>query len=338
MLLRLLKGTGPGVIFLIIVTLVAVWLSAFLKLHGHFSLYFDLNPMPLYGILSSLIGTNPLPGIIFSLALVSVMAFLIVNLNTTLFFINQRTFLPALIYILISGLFPQYQLLNPAIISAMFLMLAIRRIMEAYRVQGTAYSFFDAGILIGTGSLFYANLIWFGILIIIGIALLRTGNIKEIVISVIGLVTPYILTFGIYYLLGKDLKDLLSLLEYNLFGEQTDYVFIRLMVVAIIYIGFITRCKHRLSANGHEYEKDTGTKDFYFAYMGFFNIVGSLFYCACCISGNSLDNRYPVKLFPGTLFCICKKKLVTRNTLSNTCYSYRVNTDLLLLMNGLFYH
>lgn len=240
MLLRLLKGTGPGVIFLIIVTLVAVWFSAFLKLHGHFSLYFDLNPMPLYGILSDLIGTNPLPGIIFSLALVSVMAFLIVNLNTTLFFINQRTFLPALIYILISGLFPQYQLLNPAIISAMFLMLAIRRIMEAYRVQGTAYSFFDAGILIGTGSLFYANLIWFGILIIIGIALLRTGNIKEIVISVIGLVIPYILTFSIYYLLDKDLKDLLSLLEYNLFGEQTDYVFIRLMVVAIIYIGFIT--------------------------------------------------------------------------------------------------
>jgi hypothetical protein len=240
MLLRLFKGTGPGVIFLIIVTLLSVWFSAFFKLRGHFSLYFDLNPMPLYGVISSIIGTNPLPGIIFSLASVSLMSFLIVNLNTTLFFINERTFLPAFIYILISGLFPQYQLLNPAIFSALFLMLAIRRIMDAYRVQGTAYSFFDAGILIGTGSLFYANLIWFGILVIIGIALLRTGNIKEILISVIGLITPYILTFGIYYVLGKDLKDLWSILEYNLFGKRTVFEFTPLTIVAVIYLGLIT--------------------------------------------------------------------------------------------------
>jgi hypothetical protein len=237
MILRIFKGTGPGVIFLIIVTLLAVWASAFIKLQSHFSLYFDLDPMPLYGVLSYLIGTNPLPGIIFTLLLVSLVAFLMVNLNTSIIFINERTFLPAVIYILLSGLFPQYQLLNPAIFAAMFLILAIRRIMDAYRIPGTAYNFFDAGILIGTGSLFYAPLIWFGILVIIGIALLRTWNIKEIAISVIGLVTPYFLTFGVYYVLGRDLKDLLSVIDYNLFGKPTDYVFTRLTIVAIVFAG-----------------------------------------------------------------------------------------------------
>jgi hypothetical protein len=238
MLLRLFKGTGPGVILLIVLTLLVVWLSAFIKLKEQFSLYFDLSPMPLYGLIATLIGTNPLPGIVFSIALVALMAFFIVNLNTNLFFINERTFLPAFIYILISGLIPQFQLLNPAIFSAMFLMLAIRRIMEAYRVQGTAYSFFDAGLLIGTGSLFYANLIWFSVLLIIGLALLRTGDIKEIAISVIGLATPYFLTFGVYYILGKDLSELLSLIEYNLFGKQTFYVYTPLMIVALSLIGF----------------------------------------------------------------------------------------------------
>ncbi|MCX6253855.1 MAG: DUF6427 family protein [Bacteroidia bacterium] len=163
-----------------------------------------------------------------------------VNLNTIIFFINERTFLPALIYILLSGLFPQYQLLNPAIFAAMFLMLAIRRIVEAYRVPGIAYNFFDAGILIGIGSLFYANLIWFGLLILIGIAILRTGSIKEIALSFIGLVTPYILTFGIYYVLGKDIKDLLSLLEYNLFGKPAGYVFTRVTVIAVTFAGLST--------------------------------------------------------------------------------------------------
>jgi len=238
MLLRFFKGTGPGVIFLIIVTLLAVWVSPFFKLQGRFVLYFDLNPMPLYGIISSLIGTHPLPGIFLSIALVSWMAFLMVNLNTTLFFIHERTFLPAFIYILISGLIPQFQLLNPAIFSAIFLMLAIRRIMDTYRVQGTAYGFFDAGILISTGSLFYANLLWFGILIFVGIALLRAWNIKEPAISLIGLATPYIVTFGIYYILGKDLNELLSQLEYNLLGKHTTYDFTRLMIIASVYIGF----------------------------------------------------------------------------------------------------
>jgi hypothetical protein len=168
------------------------------------------------------------------------MAFLMVNLNTTVFFINERTFLPALIYILLSGLFPQYQLLNPAIFGAVFLMLAIRRIMESYRVQGIAYNFFDAGILIGLGSLFYANLIWFGLLVIIGIALLRTEGSKEIAISVIGLLTPFVLTFGIYYVSGKNVKDLLSLLEYNLFGKPADYVFTRLTIGAILFAGLST--------------------------------------------------------------------------------------------------
>jgi hypothetical protein len=240
MLLRLFKGTGPGTIFLIIVTVFAVWASAFIKLQSHFSLYFDLYPMPLYGILSNLIGTRPLPGIIFTLSLVILMAFLMVNLNSNIFFINERTFLPALIYILLSGLFPQYQLLNPAIFAAMFLMFAIRRIMGTYRIQGTAYNFFDAGILIGIGSLFYANLIWFGLLAVIGIALLRTESIKEIAISVIGLITPYILTFGIYYVLGKDIKKLLSLMEYNLFGIPAGYVFTRLTIVAVSFAGLST--------------------------------------------------------------------------------------------------
>ena len=240
MLLRQFKGTGPGTIFLIIVTLLAIWASAFIKLQSSFSLYFDLDPMPLYGILSNLIGTHPLPGIIFALSSVSLMAFLIVNLNTSSFFINERTFLPALIYILLSGLFPQYQLLNPAIFAAMFLMLAVRRIMESYRIPGIAYNLFDAGILIGIGSLFYANLIWFGLLLIIGIAILRTANIKEIAISVIGLVTPYAMTFGIYYVLGRDIKNLMSVLEYNLFDKPTSYVFTPLTVVAVAFAGLST--------------------------------------------------------------------------------------------------
>jgi hypothetical protein len=316
MLLRLFKRTGPGVIFVIVVTLLVVWASAFIKLQGRFSLYFDLDPMPLYGILSFLIGTHPLPGILFALSSVSLMAFLLVNLNTSLFFINERTFLPALIYILLSGLFPQYQLLNPAIFAAMFLMLAIRRILESYRIPGIAYNFFDAGILIGIGSLFYANLIWFGLLVIIGIALLRTGSITEIAISVIGLLTPYILTFGIYYVLGKDLKNLLSLLDYNLFGKQGDYVFSRLTVVAVIFTGvsiLVSIVYLQMLINA---KKVQSRKTFFLLLWVFFIAVGVYFMVPSVSVEIIWLTGIPVSYFLAHYFVFAKKKLVPEVFLS----------------------
>jgi hypothetical protein len=168
------------------------------------------------------------------------MAFLMVNLNTTLFFINERTFLPALIYIMLSGLLPQYQLLNPAVFAAVFLMLAIRKIMDSYRIQGIAYNLFDAGILIGTGSLFYANLLWFGLIIIIGIALLRTGNAREIFLSVLGLATPFLITEALYYVSGKGAGYFIDLIAYNLFGKQAEFAFSPVIIAAVLFACFLT--------------------------------------------------------------------------------------------------
>lgn len=240
MLLRHFKRTGPLTIFLIVVILLSIWAGAFIRIRGQFSLYFDLNPMPLYGVVSTITGTHPFPGIVSSLFLVSMMAFLVVNLNTTLFFINERTFLPALFYILLSGLFPQYQLLNPAIIAAVFLMLAIRRIMQSYRIQGTAYNFFDAGLLIAAGSLFYANLIWFSFLLIIGISILRPLNLKEIVLSVLGLLTPYLLTAAFYYVAGKQVASFFESLGYNLFVKQEQFAFNPVIIAGLILAGLLT--------------------------------------------------------------------------------------------------
>jgi hypothetical protein len=237
MLLRIFKGTGPGVIFLIIIILIAVWISAILNQRLHPRFIYETDPMPLYGLIKLMIYNNHNLGVILSFLMVSLMAFLMVNFNTTVFFINERTFLPALFYVLFGGFFPDQQLLNPVIPASIFLILAIIRIMDGYHKTGTAYNYFDAGLLISTGSLFYANLIWFGLLVIIGIALLRTGNLKEIVISIFGLLTPYLITFGIYYVIGKDVRALMKLLGDNLFTRSTFYPFPRMTIVALIFSG-----------------------------------------------------------------------------------------------------
>src|SRR5664280_2456230 len=95
MLLRIFKGTGPGVIFLIIIILIAVWVSAILNQRLHPRFIYESDPMPLYAFVKLMIHNSHNLGVILSFLLVSLMAFLMVNFNTTVFFIHERTFLPA---------------------------------------------------------------------------------------------------------------------------------------------------------------------------------------------------------------------------------------------------
>jgi Family of unknown function (DUF6427) len=239
MLLKFFRGTGPGEVILIFLTAIGIWASAFINPHLAGPFQYDTNPMPLYSLLRMSLCENAIYGVIFSFVLILLMSFFLVNFNTSHFFINERTFLPGAIYILLTGLFPHYQLLNPVLPASVFLMLAINRIMDAYRKSGTAFNFFDASLLIGTGSLFYANLIWFSSLVIIGIVILRTENYKELIISVIGLITPALLTVGIYYALGKDIWSLRVVLTDNLFVKTGDYYFSGLTIVGLVLSGII---------------------------------------------------------------------------------------------------
>jgi hypothetical protein len=239
MLLQIFKGNNPGVIILVSVIFIAVWIGAFINPAMVYSAHLYNGPMPLYGFMVTLAGKNSLVWVVISSVMATIVSFLLVNFNTTSFFINERTYLPALFYVLAAGLFPQNLSLNPALPASIFLMVAIVRIIDGYRKAGIANNFFDAGLLISTGSLFYANLIWFGILVIIGIVIIRTVSVSEVLLALLGLLTPYLLTFGIYYVTGSDLSSLLALITGNLFLRAEGVLFSRLSIVALILASLI---------------------------------------------------------------------------------------------------
>jgi len=87
--------------------------------------------------------------------------------------------------------------------------------------------------------MFYANLIWFGVITVVGITLLRTWNQRELMLSILGLFTPHILTFGLYYVAGRNPFDFLHVMGYNLFGLKADFAFIPIIIAAIIYTGIL---------------------------------------------------------------------------------------------------
>ena len=283
MLLRIFKGISPRVVSLSIITLAAIWLSAFLypQLPGSFQ--YESSPMPFYGLVKSVIGHSALAGVIFSLIVLSLLGTFLVVFNTKVVFISERTLLPAAIYILITGLFPQHQVLNPVLPAGVFLMLAIMRIMEAYRKPGTAFNFFDAGLLISIGSLFYCNLIWFALLVFIGIALLRPVNIVEIAVSFIGILTPYFILAGIFYVAGKDISALFTDMRINLFGQIQDYHFGLLTTAVLIFTGVLALISLSYLLTRINAQKIKSRKTFYLLLWTFFISIG-MYICLPSVS------------------------------------------------------
>lgn len=239
MLLKVFKGTGPGVILLIALTMGTLWANAFIEPSSPTFSNAAGCQMPLYSLLVKLFGENHLAGVLFSFALVACMAFLLVGFNTSVFFINERTFLPAFFYVLLTSLFRENQVLNPALPGAVFLMIAIIRIMDSYRKPGVAYNFCDAGIFISLGTLFYSDLIWFGIIIFIGILMLRTISFLELFGAITGLVTPVLITTGIFFVLDMDPAGFLSGFFSGLFSETGSFDFQKLTILLLIITGII---------------------------------------------------------------------------------------------------
>ncbi|MGM0464551.1 MAG: hypothetical protein ACQEQW_07820 [Bacteroidota bacterium] len=222
MLLKIYRGIGPGTILVILISLVLVWLQALINPSAP-AMYHDNNPAPLYSLLLSLFEGRPLAGTVFSMILVMLISIYLVNFNTRLFFINERTFLPASLYVLMSGYITTNQVLNPVLPASLLLLLSFDRLIVSYRKPGIAYNLFDASLLTGVAALLYTNMIWFFLLIIIGISIFRSFNLREIFIALSGLLTPVVILYSVYYLTGRDILWLNSFFIDSIITDVADY-------------------------------------------------------------------------------------------------------------------
>jgi len=236
MLLRVFKSIQPSIIFLIILITVGIWLNTFLN-PGNSNFYFNEHPMPLYGVLTNLVSPVSFLGTLITMIIWIIHGLLLVRLNTKFFFINERTYLPAAIFILSGCFIVDLQSLNPVIISSVFLLIAIERLIDSYRNTNISFSSFDAGLLIGTGALFYLNLGFFLLLVWIGLLILRPVNWREWVVPILGFCTPGFFTAVIYYLLYGDLFLFIGIIQDNLVPFEydiTQYHFYFLGYLALI--------------------------------------------------------------------------------------------------------
>lgn len=124
----------------------------------------------------------------------------IVNENEVL---TRPSFLPAALYAIFMSSNKAMLILHPLIFGNFFLLLAIHRLLTSYRKDKGFSNFFDAGFLIAIASLFYFPYIVFFPLLAAALVILRPFNWREWMISVCGLLAPYILTGTVYFMIDR---------------------------------------------------------------------------------------------------------------------------------------
>jgi hypothetical protein len=200
--LKFSKSNQPGAVIVITLLSIIFWFNPFIKDIGAQGT--DGASMPLFLVMEYLLPHHPLILKIVGFVLFLSIAFLINRLNTKFIFIPERTYLPAIIYIIIiCGLITKKELL-PVLPATILLLIAIERLLDSYKTESLSYNTFDAGLLLGIGSLFYFPLSYYMIFIWSALLILRQFYWREWLFTLIGYFLSYAVLYGIYYLIGRD--------------------------------------------------------------------------------------------------------------------------------------
>ena len=204
MFLKFLKVGRPVQFMLILVFAVLFWLKYFI-LTQPVQMNFEELPMPLFQLVSSLLGGQEFLSKAIALSLLVINALLLSRLNIKFIVLKSRTYLPSFIFLLVVSSFLPLQCLNPVVFASIFMLFAIEAILGTFKKEGLAYEYFLASFLVSTGSLFYARGAYLMFIIWIGLSLFRNFRWREWIFTIIGFMLPYLFLFSWYYLTGQEL-------------------------------------------------------------------------------------------------------------------------------------
>lgn len=128
--------------------------------------------------------------------------------------LKENTHLPALMYVVLMSCFPEQLSFNPLLLANFFIIIFLNSIFNFYRSDSASFHVFDAGLFIGIAGLFYWPALFLFPLTMAALVLLRPFNVKEWIVSLLGLVLPFIVFAIVLFWFDKlSVNSIMSLLE-----------------------------------------------------------------------------------------------------------------------------
>lgn len=157
---------------------------------------------------------------------------------------NESNQFPGLFFVLAACIIPDFLYLSPVLIGNTFFLIALAEMMSTYKNPACSDRIFNAGLLTGVASLCYFPFLFFAIVLLAALAILRTLNLQEILVIFTGLLLPYFLT-GIYffwfdrldYFLDVQFNRNLGFFSYsNRLNGWSDYLKIFVFAGMIVFV------------------------------------------------------------------------------------------------------
>lgn len=182
------------------------WMQGFINPPEVISNKFD---MPIYKLLYDWAKDYQLFSSICAFILVILQGLLINQLFTDNHLSQKNTFLPAFIYILLMSCSYQCMTLNSVLIANLLIIFALYFFLNCEDKKEGIDEIYNSCALLSLASLFYAPAIIFILWIWLGLVIYKLYKWRSWLMSILGILTPYILICIFYYLKGIDIQTTL---------------------------------------------------------------------------------------------------------------------------------
>jgi hypothetical protein len=147
---------------------------------------------------------DPVVNVLLAAIVVFVQALLISHLVNHYNLLGKPTFLPALMYIVVSGLFKSFLVLSPVLLCNFLVIWMLFKLLSFYKSNDAKSAAYDLGLMVALGSILYLPFIYFFLAIWIGLIIFKPFNWRELIAGIIGYITVFFF-LAVYYFWNNSL-------------------------------------------------------------------------------------------------------------------------------------
>lgn len=198
------KQKSPGNIFLLFLVGLAIKIPLFLYPKNITAS--DKDGQLFHVLLSFLTpasGTNASLCSIISFSLLYIQALMLNYLLNEYRMTAKQTFLPALAYLLITSLLPEWNYFSSPLVASTLVIGMFILLFKLYNVHAAKGSVYNIGLIAGISSYIFFPSAFFIICIVLGIIILKSFRWNEIVLFIMGCLTPYYFYAVYLFLIGQ---------------------------------------------------------------------------------------------------------------------------------------
>jgi hypothetical protein len=180
---------------------------------------------------------------LFAALLVFVQALLVNNLADEFRILEDRSWLPALLYAWCTALLPDFLFMSAPLAAATFIPVAVRRICKIYKAKKATSLIFDSGFWIAVAVLLYPSAAFLPLGMLIGVNIMRSFGLRDQWVFVSGTVAAFALAFmacfwedqgGLF--LSRQMSDWLGLYRFQPERQLPALAYSLALLVLMTYV------------------------------------------------------------------------------------------------------